>query len=231
MQHNINQTARMGGVAAIIAALTMITGAILWGISGADIDAALAADDMAGYITAVAETRPWLLANLCVWIVGVMIWGMAATAMSMLGQQRPLVAHLARYCYWVGVPIVTVAYVAWLSVVVHVGDDTSASTVLVAEIVGWVASRADWVATILIVGIGPTFLSVAGRGVWVPTWLFRWSLLTAFTGLLNAIAMLTGGAGLTTYGFLIIPVGVFWMLAAGIVLVRYARTVASDDAA
>ena len=38
--------------------------------------------------------------------------------------------------------------------------------------------------------------------------------------LLNLIAMLTGGSGLLTYGFAIIPVGVGWMIAAGIVLLR-----------
>ncbi|MCH8954784.1 hypothetical protein IIA28_05610 [candidate division KSB1 bacterium] len=32
--------------------------------------------------------------------------------------------------------------------------------------------------------------------------------------------LLTGGSGLSTYGFLIVPAGVGWMLAAGIVLLR-----------
>ena len=40
-----------------------------------------------------------------------------------------------------------------------------------------------------------------------------------YTNLLEE-AMLTGGAGLSTYGFIIIPVGVGWLIAAGIVLLR-----------
>ncbi len=91
---------------------------------------------------------------------------------------------------------------------------------MVAETLGWFASRADWVATILIVGIGPTLIAVAGRGEWVPNWFYYWSFLTAFAAVLNAVAMFTGGSGLSTYGFLIIPIGVGWMIAAGIVLLR-----------
>jgi hypothetical protein len=140
--------------------------------------------------------------------------------MSALCTQRRLLASVATYCYWTGVPLVLASYVAWLAVVVQVAPDTSPAAVLITETVGWFASRADWVATILIVGIGPTFLSAAGRGEWVPTWLARWGALTACAAALNAVAMLTGGAGLSTYGFLIIPLGVGWMLAAGIVLAR-----------
>jgi hypothetical protein len=54
----------------------------------------------------------------------------------------------------------------------------------------------------------------------VPTWLLRWSYVTAFAGVLTAVAILTGGAGLMTYGFAIVPVGVGWMIAAGVVLLR-----------
>jgi len=69
-----------------------------------------------------------------------------------------------------------------------------------------------------LVGIGPVLISVAGRDDWVPKWLARWGFLALAASLLTAIAMFTGG--LTTYGFLIVPVGMIWTIAASIVLFR-----------
>lgn len=217
---NIETTTRVGAYTAIGGSVCAITGAALWGASGADIDQALAGGDIANYLTAAGESTHLLVANLTVWIAMALLLGIAATAMTALCERRQMIARVAMVCYWTGVPLVIAAYVAWLAVVVQVAPDTSPAAVLVTEVVGWFASRADWVATILIIGIGPALISLAGRGDWAPAWLARWGIVTAFTALLNAVAMLTGGSGLATYGFLIIPVGVGWMIAAGIVLFR-----------
>lgn len=211
---------RVGAYTALTGSVCAITGAALLIASGADIDVSLTRDDMATYLTAAGEHTGLLVANLTIWIVMVVLLGIAATAMTVLAARRPIMAYIARFCYWAGAPLAIASYVAWLAVVVQVAPDTSPTAVAVAKTVGWFASRADWVATILCLGIGPTFISMAGRDEWVPTWLFRWGFVTAFAGLLNALAMLTGGSGLSTYGFLIIPVGVGWMIAAGVVLFR-----------
>lgn len=217
---NINATTRLGAFTAIGGSVCAITGAALLAASGADIDQALASGDIASYLTTAGETTGLLVANLTLWIVMALLLGIAGTAMAALCERRQTVARIAMFCYSTGVPLVFAAYVAWLAIVVQVAPDTSPAAVLVTEVVGWFASRADWIATILIIGIGPTFISLAGRGDWVPAWLARWSIVTAIAALLNAVAMLTGGRGLTTYGFLIIPIGVGWMIAAGIVLFR-----------
>lgn len=214
-------TARIGAITALAGALCAIAGASLWIASGTDIDRSLVQGEMATYLTQVEENSQLLVANLVLWIFMVLFLGAAAVAMTSLSEQRPLPARLARYSYGVGVPLVTAAFVAWLALVIHIAPDTSASAVLLAQVVGWFASTADWIATILIVGIGPTLIALAGRGAWVPLWLVRWSMLTAIAGLLTAIALFTGGGGLTTYGFLTVPVGVLWMIAASIVLFRY----------
>jgi hypothetical protein len=70
----------------------------------------------------------------------------------------------------------------------------------------------------------------AGREDWAPARLLRWSCATAFAGLLTFIAMATGGAGTNTYGFVIVPVGVGWMAAAGVVLLRRTSTARRRDA-
>lgn len=217
---NTTFATRLGAYTAIAGSACAILGAALGIVSGADMDASLASNDMATYLTTAGETSRLLVANLTLWIVMVLLMGIAATAMTALCEKRPMMAQVARFCYWAGAPLVLGAYVAWLAVVVQVAPDTSPAAIALAKAMGWFASRADWVATILIIGIGPTFISLAGRDAWVPRWLLRWSFATAVAGLLNAVAMFTGGSGLGSYGFLIIPVGVGWMVAAGIVLLR-----------
>ena len=186
---------------------------------------------MATFLTTAGANSRLLVANLTLWIVMVLLMGIAATAMTSLCETRHVTAQVARFCYWVGSPLVIGAYVAWLAIVVQVAPDTSPAAITLAKAMGWFASRADWVATILIIGIGPTFISLAGRDAWVPRWLFRWSFATAVAGLLTALAMFTGGSGLGSYGFLIVPVGVGWMVAAGIVLLRGLATTRERGAA
>jgi hypothetical protein len=179
---------------------------------------------MADYLSAAGDVQSLLVANLTIWIVGVFIFGVAGTAMTSIRVRRRMAARVARYCYWAGVPLVVAAYVAWLALVVQIAPDNSATAVLIAEVIGWFASRADWVATILILAIGPALISLAGRDDWVPKWLVGWSGIAAFTGLLTAVAMLTGGSGLSTYGLLILPAGLSWTIATGIVLLRQSKS-------
>lgn len=70
----------------------------------------------------------------------------------------------------------------------------------------------------LIIGGGPFFISLAGRGDWAPTWLVRWGYLAGIAGLFSVFVLYF--AGLSGYGFVIIPIGIGWMLAAGIALLR-----------
>ncbi len=72
----------------------------------------------------------------------------------------------------------------------------------------------------LLVGFGPLLVAIAGRDTWVPTWLARWSRVTAGAGLLTVVAMYTDQ--LSSYGFLVVPVGIGWTIAAGIVALRSA---------
>jgi len=211
---------RVGGLTAIVGSLCALTGAALWASSGTDIDKSLVSNQIAEYLIAAGEHRVVLVANLSIWIVMAFLMGIAAMAMAGLAEGRRLLSDVARYCYHVGVPLVVAAYVAWLAVVLRVAPETTPAAVATAEALGWFASYADWIATMLVIGIGPTFLALAGRGTWAPGWLVKWSYLTAVAGCLTAVAMLTGGSGLSTYGFVIIPVGVFWMMAAGVVLLR-----------
>ena len=90
-----------------------------------------------------------------------------------------------------------------------------------AEALGFFASRADWIATVLLVGVGPALIAASGRDTWVPGWLAIWGALALLAGLLTTLTTLTTLAvGLTTYGFLVVPVGLGWTIAAGVVVLR-----------
>ena len=208
---------RLAAYTAIVGAVAFIIGAVLWTLSGTDIDAAVTNGEMATYLTTAAANRPVVIANLSFWIVGALLLGVAAANMANLSRRQGWV-QVARVCYQTAVPLVIISYVAMLAVVVQIAPDTSPTAVAMAEVVGWFGSRADWIATILIIGIGPLFLSLAGQNDWVPTWLVRLSYVTGICGLLTFIALYTNALG--TYGFIIIPVGLVWMIAAGLALIR-----------
>lgn len=214
-----NQLYRLGGYSAIAGAIAFLLGAIIWGTTGTDLDLAVVNGEMADFLIAAGAHRTALILNLSLWILGVLLLGVAGSAIARLGD-RPVPTHLAQACYRTAPPLVVVAYVAMLAVLVQLAPDTSAASVASAELLGWLGSRADWIGTILIIGAGPVFLASAGQDSWIPTWLLRFSYANAVCGLLTAVALFTNSLG--SYGFIIIPVGLVWMLCAGVVLLRQA---------
>lgn len=213
-----SSAARSAAVAALLGSVCMLVGAAVMSSTGADIDKYLYANDMAGYLKQASASQNSLILNLSLWIAGVILLGAAATLMTMIGGQNPVRVQLVRYNYGIGIPLVVVSYMAWLAVVVRLAASASPEAAAIAEAVGWFGVRADWVATALVIGTGPVLLSAAGKGIWVPGWLRVWSYLCLLAGILTTIAQYTGG--LMSYGFLIIPVGMSWMIAAGVVLWR-----------
>ncbi len=211
-------TARLGGYTAIAGTVTMLVGAALWGTSGTDLWAALDSGDMARYLVAIEAVKGQLVANLSVWILGVLILGVAGSMLAALCTQRRPLARIAQVCFQTAVPLVLVAYVAMLALVVQLGGDSSATAVSLANVVGWIGARADDLATALIIGIGPLFLSLAGHGEWVPTWLLRFGGLAGVVGVLSVAFLYL--PGMAAYSFIILPVGMGWMIAAGVVLLR-----------
>lgn len=220
---NFQMATKIGAYTTLFGSLCMITGAILLVMSGADLDVALDTSDLDHYLVLANSGKLYLIANLSIWICGVVLLGLGVTMMTVISSRRPVMAKIVLYNYWIAIPIVVVAYSAWLAVVVRLSADSTQNSAVLAEVVGWFASRADWIATVLVLGTGPLLISLAGRKDWVPRWLHIWSYITLFTGLLNVIAMYAGG--LTTYGFLIIPLGMGWMIAASIVLFKRIKTV------
>ncbi|MDX1417683.1 MAG: hypothetical protein R3293_25995 [Candidatus Promineifilaceae bacterium] len=217
----IESNTRLGAYAVICGAVLFIIGALLWVVTGTDLDLALVEGDMAGYLMAAEATRSLLVANLSIWILGAFVLTTGANALINLGDHDRAATQMARIAYMAALPIVVISYIAWLALVVQLGGKGSETAVLLAEVTGWFATRADWVATILIIGVGPLFIAYAGRERWVPGWLRGWGFATTIASGFTLLGLfIPSFAGV---GFLIIPIGLGWMIAAGIVLMRRMR--------
>jgi hypothetical protein len=212
---------RLAGYTAIGGAVTMIIGAALWGSSGTDLWVALANDEMAAYLTAATAAKPAMVANTTFWILGVLLLGVAGTTLARLCGRRPVWAQVAQVCFNTAVPLAIVSFLAMVVLVVQIGADSSETAVALAKVVGWIGTKADDIATILIIGAGPLFISMAGRRDWLPIWLARWGYLAGLTGLIAAVIIYF--PALSTVGLIIVPVGMGWMIAVGVVLLRHMK--------
>ncbi|MEZ5040726.1 MAG: hypothetical protein R2828_12550 [Saprospiraceae bacterium] len=209
---------KLGGYTAICGATLMIIGAGLMGSTGTDLWVALDQNDLAPYLTAIGKNKPILIANLSFWIAGVLVIGMAESILTTLSTQRPGFALAAKACFRTAVPLAIVAFLAMLSVLVQIAPDTSETAISIAKVVGWIGVRADDIATALIVGAAPLFISMAGRGNWMPNWLTNWGYLAGIIGLFSILVLFI--TSLAPFGIIIVPVGLGWLIATGIVLLR-----------
>lgn len=212
------------GVTAIAGAVLMLIGAVLFAASGADLDAALADGAIPQYLTDAAANSELLVANLSFWIAGVLALSIAGVMLLSLGASTSNAAIAARAVYTTGAPLAIASFVAWLALIRLAGSG-GAEVEALADTLGFFASRADWIATILLVSVGPALIVASGRDSWVPGWLAIWGALALLAGLLSTVAMFAGG--MTTYGFLVVPVGLGWTIAAGVVALRGPRTAAA----
>lgn len=206
------------GRMAIAGALSMLIGAAFWIASGTDLWQALASKQMDNYLTQLPLVRQLLVINTSFWILGVLFMTTAATLMTDYCTSNPGLAQLAKVFSRTGANLGIVSFVTMLSLAIVIPSAD------VATIIGWIGTRLDDIATILIVGFSPLCLSIAGKADWVPGWLRVWGYLTGAAGLLSIIGLMTGNILL---GFILVPIGLGWMIAAGIVLIKKSKTVAA----
>ena len=218
---NIRTTARVGGYTAIIGAIAMVVGGALNSASGADLWGSLANGDMAGYLAAAAAAKTLLVANHTIWILGVLTLSMAGAMMAEVCGPRRMWTQAAMVCFRTAVPLAIVSFIAMLALTVQIAPDTSETAVSIAKVVGWIGARGDELATALIVGAGPLFISLAGRGDWVPKWLLTWGYVTGIVGLFSIFVMYI--PALAGSEFIIVPVGLGWMISAGVVMLRRSK--------
>ncbi len=208
---NKKKTLVFAGYVSIAGAVSMLAGAALWGASATDLWQALANNQMESHLAQLEPVKQLLVANTIFWILGVLLLGTAVSLMSGFCSSNPRMAQLTLVFIRSAVPIAIVSFIIMLSLAIHPPAVDSANNI------GWIGVRLDGLATVLIIGTSPLFLSIGGRTDWVPGWLAVWGYLAGIAGLLVVIGMLTGVVDLE---FFIIPFGIGWMIAAGVVLIR-----------
>jgi hypothetical protein len=206
-----NPSLKFTGYMSILGAVTMLIGAALWGASGTDLWQALANQEMEAHLSNVAQVKPLLVANTVFWCLGVLMLATAGTLIASLSDLKFGLNQLAVVCMRSGASLGIVAFIVMLSLVIQ------QPSVETGSIIGWIGTRLDDLATMLIIGAGPMMLSIAGKKQWVPSWLMIWGVLAGMAGILGIIGMLTGVSALS---FIILPFGMGWMIAAGIVLLK-----------
>ncbi|MDX9749706.1 MAG: hypothetical protein RBT71_01315 [Flavobacteriales bacterium] len=224
MNTNMNALAhmnpRVAGAMTIIGALTMIAGAITWGASGADLDAALTGGGIGDYLLKAHATEDMLRINITLWTIGVLIMCAGGVQLALMGRSRPQPAGVAFFAFAIGAGSAIVFFPMWMGIVIGLApahaDGADHSAVAIA--IGQGATIADWIATTMILSVGTVCVAQAGKGIWVPRWLVTWSYVAIVTGVLTTVGLLVGQR--STYAMLDVPVGLGWMIAAGIVALR-----------
>lgn len=211
---------RAAGFTAIAGAVSMLVGSAFFVASGAGLDAALEDSTIGDYLTDAAANSTALTANLGFWILGVMLLGLGGIMLSRFGDQDSSTIAVARFAFTAGPAAAIVFFSIWLGIVLglapaHVAGAQVEATALA---LGHAASIADWIATVVILSLGGAALAVAGRATWVPRWLFRWAMLSVAFGALAIVGLVTDAR--TTLSVPIVPVGLGWMIAAGITAIR-----------
>lgn len=211
------KTLTFAGGVSIAGALSMLIGAACWGASGTDLWQALATNEMESYLSQLPSAKQLLVINTCFWVLGVLLMATAGTLMAGFCTVNHGLAEMAKVFSRTGASVAIVSFIIMLSLAIVIPSAD------VAALIGWIGARLDDIATMLIVGFSPLCLSIAGKGDWVPGWLSVWGFLAGIAGVLGIISLMTG---IVALGFIIIPIGIGWKIAAGIVLVKKSKTVA-----
>ena len=205
---------RSAGIAALAGAVTMVVGAALYLAGGADPWKAVSSGDMATYLADAADGSSVLYAGLAAWIVGVL--GLAIGGRLLAAHGDGPLARAAGSTFTIGGAAAIPAFVA-MAALIRLAGSGSASHEL-ADTLAFFATTLDDVATIVVVGLSPALVVLSARAAWVPRWLFALGLLAGVAGLISAGSIFAGAS--STLGFVIVPLGLGWMAAAGVVAIR-----------
>lgn len=205
------KTFTFAGAVSIAGALSMLIGAAFWSASGTDLWQALADNQMENYLSQLPAAKQLLVINTSFWVLGVLLMATAGTLMAEFCISSPGLAQMAKVFSRTGASVAIVSFIIMLSLAIVIPP------VDAATVIGWIGARLDDIATMLIIGYAPLCLSIAGKSDWVPGWLSVWGYLAGIAGLVGIIGLFTGIVALE---FIIIPFGIGWMIAAGIVLIR-----------
>lgn len=206
-------TRRVGAALLIGGALIMVAGAGVWASTGTDVAAALTQGEIESYLAGAHEHAAVLAWNLGLWLVGAPLLGLGLVVLVSVEPGTARVSRaIAMAAAIAGATLAEVAFLMWFGLIRVAG----VLDVAAAEAWAWTAWNIDVLATSLLIGVGP--LALAFTAAWMPRWLRVWAGIAAIAAVASWIAIPTGGGA--TFGMVIVPVGILWCAAAGIVAMR-----------
>ncbi len=211
--HN-TQGLRSSGWVMVLGAVTMLVGAALYFSSGADAWKAVSSGDTTAFLVDAASSTSVLYAGLAAWSIGALT--MAIGGGMVAGASGGSAGWAARTSFAVGAAVAIPAFLL-LGALTRLAGAGSTSYEL-ADTLAFLGTTLDDIATIIIIGLSPVLLALSGRRAWMPRWLVGWAALAGLSGLLSAVAIFLGQSA--SLGFAIVPIGIGWMIATGVVAVR-----------
>lgn len=206
---------RAGGLLSIVGAVAMGTGGAVYTSTGADLWGLVDGDvDINTYLADAAASVSTLHTAHTIWIAGVLALALGGVLLTGRSSDDPSTA--ARATYTIGAALAIPAFMTMIALtrLAETGADAPALT----EALAFLGARLDDLATVVIVGLGPVLITIANRRTWMPGWLAALGVACGAAGLLSIISIYFGQSA--TLGFLIVPIGLAWTLAAGIVTIR-----------
>jgi hypothetical protein len=193
----------------------MGVGGVLYGSAGADLWGFIDGDvDVATYLRDASASATTLLAAHTIWMVGVLI--LAIGGVLLTGRRQDSASTAARATYTIGAALAIPAFMSMVALTRLA--ESGADAPELANALAFLGGRLDDVATAVIIGLGPVLLTIANRSTWMPRWLVVAGVVCGVAGALSVVALFIGAAD--TLGFAIVPLGIGWMIAAGIVTIR-----------
>lgn len=209
--------ARVAGRLLIAVSLTMLAGAAAWSVSGVDLDGAVQGGQIPEVLPDIAAASGPLTVMASLWLTGMVLYAIiAAILLDAPGRRAPVRAAVGSLL--LGAALAATAFASMLTLVNGVAA-TPASDPAVATAVAWYAVHADWIATILVVGVFPALLLWGGHGAWAPQWT-RWLIAAVLVASVATLVSLITGSGLATFGFALVPVGLATTITTGALLWR-----------
>lgn len=216
--NGVTSSRATAGWVTIVGAVTMLVGAVLNTASGPEYEGAVTGRDVAGYLTDLDAARTVAIAGFSVWMVAICILcagGVLLAASSSDGVAR----RISTFAFTTGAGTAVMFFSLWMAVPLVLAPafvagepvETLAQTLLAAAV------NADWLITVMIVGVGAGFMAIAGRGDWAPGWLVGWGRIALAVGAASLVLVVLG---MWDAAFVIVPVGLGLMLASGIAAVR-----------
>jgi hypothetical protein len=209
---------RVAGWIALAGVIAMAIGAALVVGSGVDADAALADRDIAGYLTGAHEARSVLVTGLGTWMIAI---GLLSAGGTLIASTSPdgTARRLSLFGFTTGAGTAILFFSLWMGVVIGLAPAQAAGQSVEAVALALLAGavNADWVITVMIVGVGAGFMVLSGRDTWAPGWLIRWAFLSLSLG---ALALVSVAVGQRAIAFVIVPIGLGLVAAASIVAIR-----------